>query len=286
MKKIQPTFKLSIKFFNQPTVAEVIKVVLYRLGLQDQDIVEYEHYPYFSFVVYFNRLKTARKFYGLLRKQKLKKVKITLKKFQPQQWLTKGAEQFKSFKLTKRLYVVAEKQQQRFKTKDKIVLTTGLAFGSGLHETTRFMAHLIEDYAKPSDTFLDVGTGTGILILVALKNGVKKIRAIDMTQDCVKVARSNLAMNGFSSIGVRAVDLKKFKPQKPFSFVAANLITEVLIEHRFKLISLVSSGGYLALSGISLENYGFLKNHFKKLPLKCIKVIKGKEWVAILFKRI
>ena len=67
--------------------------------------------------------------------------------------------------------------------------------------------------------------------------------------------------------------------------MAANLITEDLIEHAQKIISFVKEGGLLAVSGISLDNLSKLQKSFSSLPLKCLKISKGKQWSGLLFQK-
>ena len=112
MKKNKTTFELSIKFQNKTAVSEMLTLVLLRLGLRKEDIIEYEHYPYLYLLSYFQNLTRARKVLELLRKQKIKKIQITLKKLSAKKWMTKGAEEFKPFKLTKRLYVIPQKDHR------------------------------------------------------------------------------------------------------------------------------------------------------------------------------
>jgi len=131
-----------------------------------------------------------------------------------------------------------------------------------------------------------VGTGTGILSIAALKCGAEDVGAIDINEDSVKVAEKNISANGYRYASLQTADLKTFHPGQKFDFVAANLITDRLLKMKNKLVSLVRPGGFLAVSGISLENLRILRECYQKLPLRCVRVKKGKDWAAILYKRI
>ena len=133
---------------------------------------------------------------------------------------------------------------------------------------------------------LDVGTGTGILAMVAYKLGLREVVMLDHDLQCVRVANANLQINGCRHLKAIEADFKGYESKMRFDFVAANLLTEDLISFRRKLVSMVNPGKYLAISGISLTNYRRLKNEFRQLPLRCLKMIKGKSWVAILLQRL
>jgi ribosomal protein L11 methyltransferase len=146
------------------------------------------------------------------------------------------------------------------------------------------MAQFIEDLKGQFASFLDVGTGTGILSMVARKQGAKNVVAIDIGELSVKAARQNMRVNGLTARVMQA-DIKNFRSAKQFDFVAANLVTEDLIEHRASLLDLVKDNGFLAVSGISLENLPRFCRRFKKPPLQCLKISRGREWSGLLFRK-
>lgn len=279
-------YELSLRTLESQTGAvEFLSVILLQHGIRADQIIEYKHYPYIFLKIYFNSRTKPLK---IIKSLRFKKIRVELKRLSPKSWKKKGEETFRPFRLTPTLQVIPEKDKAKFKDRlnSKIVLSTGLAFGTGLHETTRFMSGLIEKYYDPKMSFLDVGTGTGILTLVAFKNGAKDVMAVDLSKDCIKTAERNFKINGYRKYRRKAINLKKFAPTKPFNFVAANLITKELVYSKKKLLSLVAPKGFLAVSGISLENYSFFRDHFKHSRLRYLKVIKGKEWVAALLRKV
>ena len=163
-------------------------------------------------------------------------------------------------------------------------MDTLLSFGTGLHETTRFMAQFIEDNRGKFKSFLDIGTGTGILAIVALKYGGQDVLGIDIDQLSVQAALDNMKANQ-SYFKAQRADIKKYRSKKVYDFVAANLITEDLIEHAQKIVGFVKEGGLLAVSGISLDNLNRSRKAFSTFPLKCLKISKGKQWSGLLFQR-
>ncbi|MDE2028105.1 MAG: 50S ribosomal protein L11 methyltransferase, partial [Candidatus Omnitrophica bacterium] len=167
--------------------------------------------------------------------------------------------------------------------RDVILMDTLLSFGTGLHETTQLLAQFIEDSQGSFKSFFDIGTGTGILALVALKNGAQEAVGIDIGALSVAAARDNMKANNLF-FQVRQADIGKYRPKKVYDFVAANLVTEDLIKHGPKIVGFVKKGGLLGVSGISLDNLARLRKAFASLPLKCLKVSKGKQWAALLYQ--
>jgi len=230
------------------------------------------------------KLEGIKKLFGRL---KLPGIKVQKRRLLPKDWLTLWKAQWKPSALTKKLDVVPVWCQNKYKVRrgrDHILMDTLLSFGTGLHETTQFMAQFIEDTQGKFKSFLDIGTGTGILALVALKYGARDVMAIDIGQLSIQAAHDNMKANQMYFKVARA-DIKKYRPKKAYDFVAANLITEDLIANAQGIIGSVKEGGLLAVSGISLDNLNKLRREFSVLPLKVIKISKGTQWSGILYQK-
>lgn len=140
---------------------------------------------------------------------------------------------------------------------DKIVIRIepNMAFGTGTHETTQLCLAAISEIFKPGQSFLDVGTGTGILAVAVAKFDVKfqisdsRFSACDTDEDSIKIARENSALNGVRNIDFFAGSITKETPQ--FDFVCANLTADVIIPI-FSLL-LEKTGSTLVMSGILAE---------------------------------
>ncbi len=201
----------------------------------------------------------------------------------PHQWLTRWKNHWKPLSLTEELDVAPFWYKGRYKTSKKVIfLDTLMSFGTGLHETTRLMAQLIEDNRSRTGRFLDIGTGTGILTLVALKHGAQNPTAMDISPLSIEAAKSNLKANGFSARLILS-DIGRLPSKQKYQTVAANLITDDLLKHHIKISNLVKPGGSLLVSGISLDNLNRFEKGFEDLSLECQKISKGKEWAAILY---
>ena len=131
-----------------------------------------------------------------------------------------------------------------------IIIDPGMAFGTGHHETTRSCLMLMERYADRiiQDRFLDLGTGTGLLAIAALKLGFLSVTAIDTDPLAITAARENARLNDAASVVLTLGGLSLVTG--PFDMIAANLISETLIRLSGDISSRLRTGGYAVLSGI------------------------------------
>ncbi len=267
---------------------EVLKGVMVNAGIDSSEIVECEQWPHTYLLVYLNSLDKARVLQKKIRAFHLNHVSVTLKALQKKDWQTKWKKEFKPFSLTKTFSVIPIrfKGKRRLPGKISIYLDTDLAFGTGLHASTRFMAGFVERCRGQYTSFIDLGTGTGLLSMIAAKCGAENITAIDIDGDAVKVAKKNFKENNCSFIDGKVADVYKYRAKKQYDFVAANIITQDLIRMGGRLISLVKPGKYLAVSGISLNSYDIFREAYAKYPLRCLKIEKGEGWVALLYKKV
>ncbi len=131
-----------------------------------------------------------------------------------------------------------------------IRLDPGQAFGTGHHETTRLCLSALEDLVTPGVGMLDVGTGSGVLAIAALKLGAARVEAIDIDPIAAEIARANCDQNG---VGAEAhVSAGTLTPERAgrYRLVVANISTDANIGLARAFGSVVTPGGMLVLSGI------------------------------------
>lgn len=131
-----------------------------------------------------------------------------------------------------------------------ITLDPGMAFGTGLHPTTRGCLALLQDVEPMPRSVLDVGCGSGILALAALRLGAERAVGIDTDPQAVTAARENAARNGLAGrFEVRAGTLPA-TPNERYGLVLANLVAAVLVDLATRLAEHLAPGGTLVASGI------------------------------------
>lgn len=285
MKK---TIELTLSFLKEHQAqADLVKGLLSALGYPWERIVERYQSGRIDIVLYFATMKQAEGIKGQLSALALKGFVVRCNSLVPEDWESKWKDDFHSFDIGRRFRVVPIWEKEKFQSKDRvpIYIDTGMAFGTGLHETTRFMIEFIERCRGKFKSFMDLGTGTGILAIAAYHCGARDIQAIDINADAVVTARNNLRLNSVRFVKVARGDLHSMSLKKTCDFVAVNILTHDLIQAKREIFGMVNKGGYLALSGVSCEHYQNLRQAYAEFPLKCVKIQKGKDWTACLFRK-
>lgn len=209
---------------------------------------------------------------------------------QHQDWLEEWKKGFKAFALTSHVWVVPSWLEKPKEAQKQIRIDPGMAFGTGTHATTQMAAHLIAKYAEKNlalvqgQSLLDVGTGTGILAMLAKISGFKKVVGIDVDPESRRVSRDNVALNQMPDIEISEKLLEEVRDQ--FDVVMANIIDGVLIQLREDLLRVLKPGGTLFVSGILVERENhFFENFIENRNLKVVRRLENDEWVSFWLVR-
>lgn len=168
-----------------------------------------------------------------------------------------------------------------------IELDPGMAFGTGLHPTTRLCLTMLEDYLKPGQTVIDVGTGSGVLAIAAVMHGAASVDAVDIEPVAVRSTRENAARNGLE--GRIAVEEGSVGPGEPFrgeyDLVLANIIARILIDLRDGLVAAIKPGGTLVLSGVIEPREPAVLNAFDAAGLNLVNRDQIEDWIALVYHK-
>lgn len=156
-----------------------------------------------------------------------------------------------------------------------------MAFGTGTHETTQLCLTAIGELYDPSQTLLDVGTGTGILAIAAAKLGGSAILACDTDIPSVEIARENAVLNGVGT-NIEFIDGPIDEQTPIFDFVCANLTIDVIAPILDLLLA--KTKHTLILSGILAEQEPQIRNSLKTSQVSDLKfdMERKGEWIAVI----
>lgn len=166
-----------------------------------------------------------------------------------------------------------------------IILGTKGAFGSGEHETTAACLELLTTLPSlTSATLLDLGSGTGILAIAALRLGAAAVTAIDIEEDACRSCRENLSYNQLEDrVRVLCGELSAVNGEQ-FDHIMANIYVDILIPLAPQVVAMTRPGGTILLSGVPLQDKFDLKCCYERLGCHEIDSRIGEEFASYLFQ--
>jgi len=197
-------------------------------------------------------------------------------------WATEWRRGFGAQRIGKRLLLRPSWEEGQSKPGD-VVLTIDPdnAFGSGDHETTRLVLRLLDQRVAGGERVLDVGCGSGVLSIAALRLGAASAVAIDIDEDAAVVARRNAELNGVASrVEVSTRPLSDI--DGVYEIVLANIETRVLMHMPKDLQARIALGGILVLSGILRTERDELLAAYA--PMRLEECLEEGEWCACLLR--
>ena len=169
----------------------------------------------------------------------------------------------------------------------------GTAFGTGAHESTQLAIRALRKYLKSGDSFLDIGTGSGILGIIALKSGASEVFGTDLDPNTLPAIEENLEANGLSDshfvrvLGNIADDpaVQEAAGFAHYDVVAANIIAEILSEITPRVPAHLKEGGYYITSGILEGHEDIVIDAAEKAGLRVTEINRLGEWMSIVFRK-
>lgn len=201
-----------------------------------------------------------------------------------EQWAEAWKEHFHPVNVTPRL-VVAPTWEPYQAGEEEIVIRIdpGMAFGTGAHPTTRLCMALMEKYLRPGSSVLDVGTGSGILMITAFRLGAAWLRGVDNDPMAVEIAGRNLLANAVpeTAFALLISDLGDALRGHRFDMVIANLTTEPVCALAARLPGLLAPGGAFIASGIVEAKLPHVRNHLDAVGFEVKETRTEEGWTAL-----
>ncbi len=182
------------------------------------------------------------------------------------------------------VYVRASFHESQPGFRHEIVINPKMSFGTGHHATTYQVLRLQGEIDHQGKRVLDVGSGTGILAIMAHLLGAKEVEAFDIDDWCVENGNENFDLNGLATrMGLGTI--RQVNPQGPFDIILANINKNVLLDELKIYSNLLISGGYLLLSGFYTEDIDDLVQEAKKHSLELLKTSSKDNWAALILQK-
>lgn len=200
-------------------------------------------------------------------------------------WIDIWKKHFRPIRLG-RIVVVPEWIAYEPAAEEKIVLLdSNMAFGTGEHETTSLCVELMQDYVTPDSVCIDVGCGSGILGISAIKLGAKKAYLTDIDPIAVSSANHNAKLNGTDERTVVAHSDLLAEAEIVGDVMFANITGEILVRLAPSMPKNLKRGGVLILSGIIESRLAMVKEAFAAVGMELMREERKGEWYALVLLR-
>jgi len=169
--------------------------------------------------------------------------------------------------------------------KNEVILNIDpkMSFGTGEHQTTKLILRLLETYSRESVKVLDVGSGTGILAITAIKLGASKAVAVDFDEICLENCKENCLHNNVEdTVEVLTGEIDSVDG-KNFDLILANIQKNVLLEIAEKIKLKLNQSGVVILSGLLESDKSAIEKKYHSLGFKTTQIEQMDEWIAVVF---
>ncbi|MDG3583772.1 50S ribosomal protein L11 methyltransferase [Galbibacter pacificus] len=209
------------------------------------------------------------------------KVNFTYKEIAQQNWNAEWEKNFHPIEVDG-LCTVRAPFHEKPSTKYDIIIEPKMSFGTGHHETTHMMIQFLLKNNLQGKKVLDMGCGTGVLAILAEKEGATNIDAIDIDRWCFENAVENITRNNCEHIKVYEGDASLLN-NKNYDVIIANINRNILLEDIPIYISCLNNDGILLLSGFYKDDIPKIKDRCEQFSLKFVENLEKNHWVAVKF---
>ena len=219
---------------------------------------------------------------------------ITTSETEDKDWINNWKQYFKQFYVDD-ILIIPSWEEVKEEDRDRMIIhiDPGTAFGTGMHETTQLCIRQLKKYVTSETELLDVGTGSGILSIVALKLGAKHAVGTDLDPCAVPAVEENKEVNdipaaSFDMMIGNIIDDKAIQDRvgyEKYDIVAANILADVLVPLTPVILNQLKKGGIYITSGIIDDKEETVVKAVKDAGLEILEVTHQGEWVSVTAKK-
>ncbi|MCD7745226.1 MAG: 50S ribosomal protein L11 methyltransferase [Lachnospiraceae bacterium] len=219
---------------------------------------------------------------------------ITVSQTEDKDWINNWKEYFHQFYVDD-ILIIPSWEEVKAEDKEKMIIhiDPGTAFGTGMHETTQLCMRQLKKYVTNQTELLDVGTGSGILSIAALKLGARHAVGTDLDPCAISAVRENLEANDIPAEAMEMllgniIDDKTIQDTvgyEKYDIVAANILAEVLVPLTPVIVNHLKPGGIYITSGIIEEKETVVVEAVKAAGLDVLEVTHQNDWVSVTARK-
>ncbi|HEX2938770.1 MAG TPA: 50S ribosomal protein L11 methyltransferase [Ruminiclostridium sp.] len=218
--------------------------------------------------------------------QEFGRLEIELSSTSEEDWANNWKQYYKPTHIGRHVVIVPEWEEFQPESGDAVVkMNPGAAFGTGTHESTRLCIEFVEEFANKNTRMLDIGTGSGILAVTALKLGAKSAVGIDIDELAAKVAYENAELNGVETKFISRKGNLAENVEGAFNLITANIVADVIIKLAPDVPKHLALGGIFVASGIISSREKEVRDILAENGLYVFNSKCEKNWVALACKK-
>lgn len=208
-----------------------------------------------------------------------------VEKIEATNWNAEWEKNFEPVFVDDLLCIRAPFHEKNAGVKHEIIIMPKMSFGTGHHQTTRLMCRELFGTELANKRVLDMGTGTGILAILAKQLGAAETVGIDIDEWSVENAKENCATNGFADIILRKGDVDLLKDETSFDIILANINKNILKAQLASYSKIMERGAWLFLSGFFTTDVAELTDVAKANGFDFFKTVHENEWAMMQLKK-
>ncbi|MFI3328000.1 MAG: 50S ribosomal protein L11 methyltransferase [Rikenellaceae bacterium] len=205
-----------------------------------------------------------------------------------QNWNAEWESNFECVEVGTRLLIRAPFHDSNPAFEREVVIMPKMSFGTGHHATTHLIAEWTMDLGGEAllkdKSVLDMGSGTGVLSIVAAMEGAKSVDAIDIDEWADENCRENIAMNGVANV-VHAKLGDASSIDGTYDFILANINRNILVRDMSQYFNAMNPGATILMSGFLEQDVEVLKEHCAKIGLQFVELRERDGWIAMRFQK-
>jgi len=201
-------------------------------------------------------------------------------------WVERWQASLSPIPLGTRFVVLATETASGISGRDPIRLIPGMAFGTGEHETTRLCAAMLEQRVARGSRWMDLGTGTGVLAIVAARCGASRVLAVDSDAEAVAVASEVLAENAATDVVEVRLGSIADRRGETFDGLVANIQSSFFVAHAASLAEALVNGGLLVASGLLADDVDEIEAALGAVGLPVETRALDGPWACLLARRV